>query len=98
MRAITWSGNAPHIQIFRTHRQMLTLSVSASFILRRKAVLYLTILIGQIITAMLPLLMMRHRRISRSKWRDCVTTNGKHYIEQVGGALLFDARITLIRL
>ncbi|KAF7974617.1 hypothetical protein HWV62_11590 [Athelia sp. TMB] len=36
----------------------------------------------QIITAMLPLLMMRHRRISRSKWRDCVTPTGKHYIEQ----------------
>lgn len=38
---------------------------------------------GQIITAMLPLLMMRHRRISRVKWRDCSTPNGKHWIEQV---------------
>jgi len=36
----------------------------------------------QIITAMLPLLMMRHRRISRAKWRDCVTNTGKHWIEQ----------------
>jgi len=26
--------------------------------------------------------MMRHRRISRSKWKDCVTSNGKHWIEQ----------------
>jgi len=32
---------------------------------------------------MLPLLMMRHRRIPRSKWRDCETTSGKHWIEQV---------------
>ncbi|KAF8882834.1 hypothetical protein BD779DRAFT_1541712 [Infundibulicybe gibba] len=31
---------------------------------------------------MLPLLMMRHRRIPRAKWRDCVTPNGKHWIEQ----------------
>jgi 4'-phosphopantetheinyl transferase len=36
----------------------------------------------QIMTAMLPLLMMRHRRISRAKWRDCVTSTGKHWIEQ----------------
>jgi len=36
----------------------------------------------QIITAMLPLLMMRHRRISRTKWRDFVTPSGKHWIEQ----------------
>lgn len=27
--------------------------------------------------------MMRHRRISRAKWRDCVTSTGKHWIEQV---------------
>jgi len=36
-------------------------------------------------TQMLPLLMMRHRRIPRAKWKDCVTINGKHWIEQVGG-------------
>ncbi|KAL0566926.1 hypothetical protein V5O48_015070 [Marasmius crinis-equi] len=35
------------------------------------------------ITQLLPLLMMRHRRIPRSKWRDNVTTNGKHWIEQL---------------
>jgi 4'-phosphopantetheinyl transferase len=31
---------------------------------------------------MLPLLMMRHRRIPRSKWRDHSTPEGKHWIEQ----------------
>ncbi|KAJ7759468.1 hypothetical protein B0H14DRAFT_384577 [Mycena olivaceomarginata] len=36
----------------------------------------------QVITHMLPLLMMRHRRIPRAKWRDCITSNGKHWIEQ----------------
>ncbi|KAH7928009.1 hypothetical protein BV22DRAFT_1059825 [Leucogyrophana mollusca] len=36
----------------------------------------------QIINQMLPLLMMRHRRISRTKWKDCQTPNGKHWIEQ----------------
>ncbi|KAF8438399.1 hypothetical protein L210DRAFT_3543781 [Boletus edulis BED1] len=36
----------------------------------------------QIISQMLPLLMMRHRRISRTKWKDCETPNGKHWIEQ----------------
>jgi len=36
----------------------------------------------QIITAMLPLLMMRHRRISRTKWNDFSTPQGKHWIEQ----------------
>jgi 4'-phosphopantetheinyl transferase len=46
---------------------------------------------GQIMTAMLPLLMMRHRRISRAKWRDCVTSTGKHWIEQVStGITQFD--------
>lgn len=35
-----------------------------------------------LITSMLPLLMMRHRRIPRAKWRDCVTQNGKRWIEQ----------------
>ena len=38
---------------------------------------------GQIICEMLPLLMMRHRRISRTKWKDCVSSTGKHWIEQV---------------
>ena len=32
---------------------------------------------------MLPLLMMRHRRISHRDWRDHQTPNGKHWIEQV---------------
>ncbi|KAJ6578697.1 hypothetical protein DFH09DRAFT_913750 [Mycena vulgaris] len=36
----------------------------------------------QVMTQMLPLLMMRHRRIPRAKWRDCITANGKHWIEQ----------------
>jgi len=36
----------------------------------------------QLMTSMLPLLMMRHRRIPRAKWKDCVTPNGKHWIEQ----------------
>ncbi|KAL0952595.1 hypothetical protein HGRIS_006850 [Hohenbuehelia grisea] len=35
-----------------------------------------------LMTSMLPLLMMRHRRIPRAKWRDCVTSNNKHWIEQ----------------
>lgn len=39
--------------------------------------------IGQLITLMLPLLMMRHRRIPRSKWKDCSTASGKRWIEQV---------------
>ncbi|GBE86859.1 hypothetical protein SCP_1001010 [Sparassis crispa] len=36
----------------------------------------------QILAYMLPLLMMRHRRIPRIKWRDHEGPNGKHYIEQ----------------
>ncbi|KAF5334903.1 hypothetical protein D9611_009926 [Ephemerocybe angulata] len=36
----------------------------------------------KIITAMLPLLMMRHRRIPRAKWKDCHNSQGKHWIEQ----------------
>lgn len=32
---------------------------------------------------MLPLLMMRHRRISRRRWHDHQTPAGKHWIEQV---------------
>ncbi|KAF8214418.1 hypothetical protein K438DRAFT_1915090 [Mycena galopus ATCC 62051] len=36
----------------------------------------------QVMTHLLPLLMMRHRRIPRAKWRDVVTSNGKHWIEQ----------------
>ncbi|TFK36094.1 hypothetical protein BDQ12DRAFT_610620 [Crucibulum laeve] len=35
-----------------------------------------------LLTNMLPLLMMRHRRIPRAKWKDCVTSTGKHWIEQ----------------
>jgi len=36
----------------------------------------------QIIAHLLPLLMMRHRRIPRAKWRDLTSPNGKHWIEQ----------------
>ncbi|KAH8799554.1 hypothetical protein DL96DRAFT_870400 [Flagelloscypha sp. PMI_526] len=36
----------------------------------------------QLMMHMLPLLMMRHRRIPRAKWKDCVTPHGKHWIEQ----------------
>ncbi|KAJ7123703.1 hypothetical protein C8R44DRAFT_831279 [Mycena epipterygia] len=36
----------------------------------------------QVMTHMLPLLMRRHRRIPRAKWRDFITPNGKHWIEQ----------------
>ncbi|EAU83102.1 hypothetical protein CC1G_11186 [Coprinopsis cinerea okayama7 len=36
----------------------------------------------KIITAMLPLLMMRHRRIPRAKWKDNANFQGKHWIEQ----------------
>ena len=35
------------------------------------------------IALILPLLMMRHRRISRLKWRDNQTSTGKRWIEQV---------------
>lgn len=50
---------------------------------------------GQIICQMLPLLMMRHRRISRTKWKDCETSSGKHWIEQVclSGRLLLPSLI-----
>ncbi|KAF8487015.1 hypothetical protein DFH94DRAFT_10814 [Russula ochroleuca] len=37
----------------------------------------------QIISQMMPLLMMRHRRIPRARWRDHSTHNGKHWIEQM---------------
>ncbi|KAI9435831.1 hypothetical protein H4582DRAFT_2168386 [Lactarius indigo] len=37
----------------------------------------------QIIAQMMPLLMMRHRRIPRARWRDHSTHNGKHWIEQM---------------
>lgn len=36
----------------------------------------------QLITLMLPLLMMRHRRIPRARWKDRNTQSGKHWIEQ----------------
>ncbi|KAF9052319.1 hypothetical protein BDZ89DRAFT_1218766 [Hymenopellis radicata] len=36
-----------------------------------------------IITQLLPILMMRHRRIPKANWRDRVTPNGKHWIEQM---------------
>jgi len=42
-----------------------------------------TTLLGQIMTVMLPLLMMRHWWISCVKWWDSVTSTGKHWIKQV---------------
>lgn len=39
--------------------------------------------LGLMMTLMLPLLMMRHRRIPRAKWRDEAMANGKRWIEQV---------------
>lgn len=38
---------------------------------------------GKLMLGMLPLLMMRHRRIPRAKWTDKVSGAGKHWIEQV---------------
>lgn len=38
--------------------------------------------------------MMRHRRIPRSKWQDMVTTNGKHWIEQVRQSRLPHPQLT----
>ncbi|KAI0791099.1 hypothetical protein C8Q75DRAFT_716422 [Abortiporus biennis] len=37
---------------------------------------------AKMVSYMLPLLMMRHRRIPRSKWRDNITSHGKRWIEQ----------------
>ncbi|TFK48181.1 hypothetical protein OE88DRAFT_1664593 [Heliocybe sulcata] len=36
----------------------------------------------QIVAQMMPLLMMRHRRVPRAKWKDSATPLGKHWIEQ----------------
>ncbi|OBZ73940.1 hypothetical protein A0H81_05863 [Grifola frondosa] len=36
----------------------------------------------QIIAYLLPLLMMRHRRVPRSRWKDYMGPSGKHWIEQ----------------
>ncbi|KAI0630829.1 hypothetical protein C8Q77DRAFT_1219662 [Trametes polyzona] len=36
----------------------------------------------QLVAFLLPLLMMRHRRVPRTRWRDNMTTSGKHWIEQ----------------
>ncbi|KIY66442.1 hypothetical protein CYLTODRAFT_398711 [Cylindrobasidium torrendii FP15055 ss-10] len=44
-----------------------------------------------IITQLLPILMMRHRRIGRKSWRDCVSPNGKHWIEQLSSGMQPDA-------
>jgi hypothetical protein len=40
-------------------------------------------------TQLLPVLMMRHRRVPRAKWQDHVTPTGKHWIEHVRGYLEF---------
>ncbi|PPR02583.1 hypothetical protein CVT24_002155 [Panaeolus cyanescens] len=37
----------------------------------------------QYITQLLPVLMMRHRRVPRAKWQDHVTANGKHWIDHI---------------
>jgi 4'-phosphopantetheinyl transferase len=36
----------------------------------------------QVVAQMMPLLMMRHRRVPRAMWRDRQTSLGKHWIEQ----------------
>ncbi|KDQ56027.1 hypothetical protein JAAARDRAFT_36818 [Jaapia argillacea MUCL 33604] len=36
----------------------------------------------QLVSQMMPLLMMRHRRVPRAKWKDNATPLGKHWIEQ----------------
>lgn len=41
------------------------------------------IVAGILMTQLLPLLMMRHRRVPRAKWIDHITPNGKHWIEHV---------------
>ena len=41
------------------------------------------IVAGNLMTQLLPLLMMRHRRVPRAKWVDHITPNGKHWIEHV---------------
>ena len=38
---------------------------------------------GRLMNLMLPLLMMRHRRIPRAKWQDNYNENGKHWIQHV---------------
>lgn len=38
---------------------------------------------GMLMTQLLPVLMMRHRRVPRAKWRDHVTPTGKHWIEHL---------------
>jgi hypothetical protein len=38
---------------------------------------------GSLMTQLLPLLMMRHRRVPRAKWVDHITPTGKHWIEHV---------------
>ena len=37
----------------------------------------------KVISFLMPLVMMRHRRVSRLRWRDQITDNGKHWIEMV---------------
>ncbi|KAF8731148.1 hypothetical protein AX14_005087 [Amanita brunnescens Koide BX004] len=44
----------------------------------------------QIMTEMLPLLMMRHRRIPRAKWRDRLNSSGKHWIEQIPETMQYE--------
>lgn len=63
---------------FRVHLSFRSLALLSS----ARRLLWL-VHAGQVISQMLPLLMMRHRRISRTKWKDCETSNGKHWIEQV---------------
>ena len=43
----------------------------------------LTVDLGTLMTQLLPVLMMRHRRVPRAKWQDHVTPTGKHWIEHV---------------
>jgi len=53
-----------------------------SFIMEHLSVrLFSLSFLGQLMTLLLPVLMMRHRRVPRAKWADHVTANGKHWIE-----------------
>jgi hypothetical protein len=60
-----------------------SLSFPHLFASSTRKILTFSIWTGQIISQMMPLLMMRHRRIPRARWRDHSTQNGKHWIEQV---------------
>ncbi|KAJ6492835.1 hypothetical protein C8R47DRAFT_1214128 [Mycena vitilis] len=41
----------------------------------------------QVMKYTLPLLMMRHRKTQRAMWRDCITPDNRHWIEQVSNSM-----------